>query len=219
MFEPAHDNTTPPSREANPFATCWTRPGALPLVLPEGETARSVVARLKHVDWRGQVVGPHGSGKSTLLAHLAPEIERAGRMPILARVDQPDGAMALAERLAECDEAVALLEGFERLGYWRRRAILRACRKALAGWVATTHRRVTVWPEPLPLLTTLRVTEATVAALFNELTRRRPTPVTQSQALASFRAGGGDLRAVWFDLYDRHERLTRPGRTARVLVA
>ena len=43
----------------------------------------SLVERLRHNQWQGQVVGGHGSGKSALLAALVPAIERAGRQVVL----------------------------------------------------------------------------------------------------------------------------------------
>ena len=59
-----------PSRHTNPFATCWTRPGAIAFHFPPGESAEQLVARLAADNWRGEIVGPHGSGKSTLLETL-----------------------------------------------------------------------------------------------------------------------------------------------------
>src|SRR3989304_6033095 len=69
----------PPSRRANPFATCWTRPGAMAYRFPDGETAEQLVSQLAAANWRGEIVGPHGSGKSTLLESLKPHLVAAGR--------------------------------------------------------------------------------------------------------------------------------------------
>src|SRR5262245_38338003 len=70
---------TIPSRESNPFATCWTRPGAMPFRFPQNESARTLVANLAAHSWRGAVIGPHGSGKTTLLETLLPALIAAGR--------------------------------------------------------------------------------------------------------------------------------------------
>jgi energy-coupling factor transporter ATP-binding protein EcfA2 len=56
--------------DANPFATCWTRPGAIEYLFPEGQSAANLVERLEGQNWQGQIVGPHGSGKTTLLDSL-----------------------------------------------------------------------------------------------------------------------------------------------------
>ncbi len=105
-------DATIPSRHSNPFATCWTRPGALPPLLPDGLTIGALVERLRASDWRGEIVGPHGSGKSTLLASLAPAVARAA------------------------PTHVTTVDGFDELA-WRVRHRLRWKR---AGLLATTHR-------------------------------------------------------------------------------
>ncbi|MEX0612278.1 MAG: hypothetical protein WD738_03535 [Pirellulales bacterium] len=67
-----------PSRYANPFATCWTRPGALPFRFADGQGAEQLVEKLAAQNWQGAIVGPHGSGKSTLLETLRPALQAAG---------------------------------------------------------------------------------------------------------------------------------------------
>src|SRR5689334_14536475 len=69
----------PPSRSANPFATCWTNPGTIPFHFPNSETAEGLVTKLSTHQWRGAIIGPHGSGKSTLLEALKPALCAAGR--------------------------------------------------------------------------------------------------------------------------------------------
>src|SRR5688572_1019538 len=70
---------SPPSRHSNPFATCWTRPGAIPFQFSDGESTTSLIARFESQRWRGAIVGPHGSGKSTLLESLKLELFAGGR--------------------------------------------------------------------------------------------------------------------------------------------
>jgi hypothetical protein len=67
-----------PSRLSNPFATCWTRPGAIPYRFPPGQSAAQLVEQLGRRQWWGEIVGPHGSGKSTLLATLLPRLPATG---------------------------------------------------------------------------------------------------------------------------------------------
>src|SRR5438067_3592808 len=70
--------TEAPSRRDNPFATCWTRPGALAFRFGRELTAEKLVARLLAQNCCGAIVGPHGSGKSTLLESLKPALIAAG---------------------------------------------------------------------------------------------------------------------------------------------
>jgi polynucleotide 5'-kinase involved in rRNA processing len=67
------------TEQSNPFATRWTRPGAVPFDFDRRGAVDELVERLAESDWRGAIVGPHGSGKSTLVAALLPAIEAAGR--------------------------------------------------------------------------------------------------------------------------------------------
>jgi hypothetical protein len=62
FLQPPAPSPQPPSRHANPFATCWTRPGALPFRFTNRGTAEQLVAKLATQNWRGAIVGPHGSG-------------------------------------------------------------------------------------------------------------------------------------------------------------
>src|SRR4051812_42398598 len=76
LLAPLH---TPPSRGLNPFATCWTHPGALPYRFNEGQNVEQLLSQFAAQQWRGAIIGPHGSGKSTLLESLKPAIVAAGR--------------------------------------------------------------------------------------------------------------------------------------------
>jgi energy-coupling factor transporter ATP-binding protein EcfA2 len=195
----------PPSRNANPFATCWTRPGALPWC---GDV-NAIVERLIRSNWRGQVVGPHGSGKTTLLRALVEPLRQAGKRPVL--FDSLDAA--------DSDGDVLLVEAFERLPrreQWRR---ITAWRRAGVGFVVTTHRTMRSWFAPLRVIAEMQPDETVVVELFERLTKSRPTPVTNTDALACFASRAGDLRETWFDLYLRHEELTRGSRTLLPTVA
>ena len=63
----------------NPFSAHRLRPGALPCLFSSGQSAESLLERLRAAGGRGQIVGPHGSGKSTLLAAPLAAIDRAER--------------------------------------------------------------------------------------------------------------------------------------------
>ena len=61
----------PDAAKSNPFSTRFIRPGAIEYLFAPGQTADSLIDRLRHNQWRGQIIGPHGSGKSTLAVRAA----------------------------------------------------------------------------------------------------------------------------------------------------
>src|SRR5205809_770947 len=71
---------------SNPFATRFIRPGAIPFLFLDGNSAAAIVERLKANNWRGQIMGEHGSGKSTLVATLVPVLKAAGREVVAIKI-------------------------------------------------------------------------------------------------------------------------------------
>jgi hypothetical protein len=106
-------------------------------------------------------------------------------------------------------EVVLLVEGFELLAPAAQRAELRRWCEAGSSHVVTTHAPIA----QVPVIAALQSSKSLVAALFDRLTAERPTPLTIGYAIDSWRRRHGNLRDVWFDLYDLHEKLTRPERT------
>jgi hypothetical protein len=193
----------------NPFSSRHVRPGALPFLFAPGESLTGLMERLAGHGWWGQVVGPHGSGKSTLLAALLPELERAGRRPLAARLNQQN--RILGEEVWQAAEGtlprVLVIDGYEQMSWWGRRRLKAACRRNGHGLLVSCHRGL-----GLPQLYRTAVT----AELARRVLDRLLTP-GQCQALGEFDLGralaarGGNLREVLFDLYDFYEERTRRG--------
>ncbi|MEO1498487.1 MAG: hypothetical protein AAFV43_15190 [Planctomycetota bacterium] len=104
----------PPSRDSNPFSTCWTGTQSAEYVVSAGPSIDRLLARLEQVDWRGQILGPHGAGKSILLRELRNRCRR---------------------------QRVRCVEGFEKLPEWRRRMLVAKWRITRQRVVVTTHER------------------------------------------------------------------------------
>src|SRR5687767_3485333 len=100
---------------SNPFATRFTRPGALEFLFAGDESIGGLVSKLSANCWRGQIIGPHGSGKSTLLAALLPALETAGR-----RVIQLDARGPFALPAALDSATIVVVDGYEQLSWWSR---------------------------------------------------------------------------------------------------
>jgi len=198
--------TLAPSRHSNPFATCWTRPGAVEYVALDAATPELLSQRLAASDWWGEIVGPHGAGKTTLLATLEPHVKALGRQWVQVGVHprgKRDAWRTLrAVRLGR--RAVLVVDGFEQLATAARWWVRRRCRAAGSGLLVTTHR-----PLALPRLVTLEPQEQLGREVFCHLQQRVPTPVTEADFRDAFNACNGNLREVFFELYDLHERRIR----------
>lgn len=201
-----------PSRHANPFATCWTRPGAIPFRFENGVNAELLTAQLAAQNWRGAIIGPHGSGKSTLLETLKPALTAAGRnFHFIALRDHqrhlPREAFAALERVAT--NRLLIVDGYEQLARLERVRLAWHCHRRECGLLVTAHASVS-----LPTLITLTPSPALVEQLVGNLCAEVSTPVTTNQVTASHARHGSNVREIFFDLYDHYEQVRRIGRTS-----
>jgi hypothetical protein len=191
----------------NPFASRHVRPGALPFLFGPGEGLAVLLERLAAQGWWGQVVGPHGSGKSTLLAALLPELERAGRRPLAARLNQEN--RILGEEVWQAAQApgprVLVVDGLEQMSFWCRRRLKAACRRTGHGLVVSCHRGLGL-PDLYRTAVTAELARRVLDSLLTPGQRRVLDDFDLGAALA---ARGGNLREVLFGLYDLYEERTR----------
>jgi len=186
----------------NPFSTRHTRPGAMAYRFPPGEGADQLVERLRAAGWRGQIVGPHGSGKSTLLAALLPAMERAGQRPLV--VELHDGQRRLPRdfrrSVGAATAAIVVVDGYEQLAPWNRYRLRRLCRRRKLGLLVTTHR-----PTGLPDLFRTEIAPELAWDLVEHLLAGLPPLLTPEQLRERLAMRHGNVREVFFDLYDLYE--------------
>lgn len=162
----------------------------------------ALLARLAERAYRGAIVGPHGAGKTTLLLEARRRLEARG-IPVFhgfLNEETPAPARRVLQWVRELPgDTVFLLDGAEQVnplawGWIRWRA------RRLRGLVVTAHR-----PGLLPELYQAETDEALLRALLEELA---PGAVEAYWPVARrhFRECGGNIRAVWFALYDECAR-------------
>jgi hypothetical protein len=213
LYRPSNIDTSgaPPSRDSNPFATCWTKPGALGYYFELGQSADDLVRALQARHWRGEIIGPHGAGKSTLLHTLVPLIRKRGRKVLLLTPLEPGSRLvgkAMMELLSShlSEGSLIALDGFEQVPWPLRWSLQRRCRIAGCGLLVTAHRRA-----GLPLLALVKPSLLTVQHLTKELTKAAPRKFTPWEVADVYHRHRGNVREVFFDLYDRYERQGRKG--------
>jgi hypothetical protein len=188
----------------NPFSSRYVRPGAIPYRFDDDVDARTIVDRFYAAGRRGAVVGPHGSGKTTLLAMLEPEIAaRGGRVLAITLRDGGEGLPRIAD-LRLTPATVLIVDGYEQLGWWRRRRLRRAVRRAGAGMLVTAHAPLdlptvyTTWASP-------EIVSAIVQGLIDEHDPKSGVRIDDAEIARRLAAHGGDVRELFFGLYDLYE--------------
>jgi hypothetical protein len=97
-----------------------------------------------------------------------------------------------------------IIDGYEQLGRLARLQLKRQCCIAGIGLVVTAHR-----PTGLPTLIELAPDGRLIEQLVAQLCANVPSRVSLADIAASHACHGSNLREVFFDLYDRHERQRR----------
>lgn len=199
--------------ERNPFATRSVRPGAIPYRFrtdpPTAEpahseqTLRALVEALRRHDWRGEIVGPHGSGKSTLLQTLIPIFQECGRDVRLFTLHAGESRLPASTTDIQSwkPETLVIVDGYEQLGARAKKQLQRDCQRNQSGLLVTSHQ-----PTGLPrLLQTAHSLEMT-QAIVRDIQRCGSPRIHDRDVELSFVKHGGNIREVFFELYDLYEQ-------------
>ena len=187
-------------RPGNPFATRYTRPGAIPPLDRRGRPL-DLAALIARLDGLGAaaLVAPHGHGKSTLLLALAAALDAVERPVTMVRVRGWQDAWAACRAVVTAPRRTAVfIDGWEQLRFLAAplRAAARLLRRTL---LVTSHR-----PTGLPVLRECETTSDLLRAIVARLPDRGG-PVDEADIATAFRRHGGNLRESLYDLYDRVE--------------
>ena len=191
---------------SNPFATRFTRPGAIPYLFPPGQSAVGLVDELRSNQWWGEIIGPHGSGKSSLLAELLPLLQAAGRGTEVHSLHQGDRTLPFSKNHVKSwtEGTQIVVDGYEQLSWWSKRRLQGWVKAQGAGLLITAHE-----PMGLPPLFTTRPTlelARQIVAKLLEGTDGTGVPCYEAEIAAAFAAHGANLRELLFSLYDVHQR-------------
>jgi hypothetical protein len=193
----------------NPFAAQYIRPGALPFLFPEGESAVAFVQRLEVSNWRGEILGPHGTGKSTLLASLRQPLIDAGRLLVWYELKQGDHALeapvAAKSTASPAEkwqpETLVVVDGAEQLSWTQRQWLIAQCNWTKAGLLWTTHQ-----PLGLPLLWETKPDIALAEQVVCQLMPPGDSRISDEDVREAFTAAKENLRETLFRLFDKYQR-------------
>jgi energy-coupling factor transporter ATP-binding protein EcfA2 len=182
---------------SNPFATRFIRPGAIPFLFLDGDSAEAIVERLKANRWHGQILGEHGSGKSTLVAMLVPLLEAAGRQAVLIKIGPGERRLAGIQLSSSLPSTQLIIDGYEQLSWWSRLAIRYRVWQSGAGLLVTAHSHV-----GLPTVYTTQATEEVAMAVVEKLATAQGIPIPRSNVTDAYRSASGNIRETLFNLFD-----------------
>lgn len=188
----------------NPFATRFTRPGAIDFLFSDGESIESLMSRLQGSGWWGQIIGPHGSGKSTLVATLVPALEAAGRRIVRVTLNRgerrlPPG-IPLTDGQSGKGMALLIVDGYEQLSWWSRWRLNSACRRQRAGLLVTAHADVGL-PTIYRTAPSLELARRIVARLLPP----DDAAISDDDIAAACAAHPDNLREALFQLFDLYQ--------------
>lgn len=187
---------------SNPFASRFIRPGAIPFLFLDGDSAAAMIERMRGNRWWGQIIGPHGSGKSTLLATLTPALDAAGRSVILFKIGPGERRLPPIDPSSLLSTTQIVIDGYEQLSWWSKWKIRHMAWRAGAGLLVTTHANA-----GFATLYQTKPSEAVALAVVKELTAKKGSPVSPEQISAAYHAAGGNLRETLFKLFDAHRQV------------
>lgn len=161
----------------NPFATRFVAPGRLGWIPPIPAFGLSQLeTRLRDLNYRAAIIGPHGSGKSTLLEHLlkpygtpAVRIDQRGSVVTesedgrLVWLTLRRGSHSKFSRQHWRPGRILVLDGFEQLRFAARLWVTFQTRARRMGLLVTSHRKTV-----LPTLIETDVSEETLRAVLHE---------------------------------------------------
>lgn len=197
--------------DTNPFATRWVRPGAIAYRFAAHESPETLIQRLNVNGGWGEIIGPHGSGKSTLLAALAPALEQQGRQIVKWELHSGKRRGPTSLRAIAADERTTMIvDGYEQLSRWQQWRLKRYLRARRAGLVITAHES-----HGLPTLWQTAPSLAMAQELARDLVAAHGGLITPEDVAAFYDRHHGNLRELFFGLYDLHEqRRQQPAATS-----
>lgn len=205
---PRPDRTAPRWRRSNPFATRFTRPGALRFAADNPSDIRGLCERFDQLH-QAAIVGPHGNGKSTLLQTLLVELrERYAQVHLWRLQAGRRVPLSLLGHILRCrDDSLTIIDGFEQLPAPLRRGIVHWVRLRHGRLLVTAHRDQpplsTLWRAEIDYHLARRLT----LRLLADYGDVRPAMMACFEA--HWQRGQRNLRNLWFDMYDDFEHHRR----------
>lgn len=181
------------SPKHNPFRAAAIH--ALPYQ-PTSLTLPQILSKLKSLNYRAAITGPHGTGKSTCLKQLNNQLLASNFQTLQLTLNQSNpkfNPAQLTQLNSLTPNHILLLDGAEQLSPLKWRKFLKSTTH-LAGLIITTHK-----PHRLPTLFTTTTSLDLLTSLTQQLTPL--TPQLQQNLPQLFNKHAGNIRDIFHELY------------------
>ena len=212
---------------SNPFATKFVNAGRLAFVGLEEAVLDRLARKLVQQNGNGQIVGRHGVGKTTLTYELERRVAIVcdmemdfkfvrktiglrGRVrsanavkQVLSSGSSYDGEYSSIDPhpTSRSANVVLVLDGFERLSWFQRIALIKSCQRKRIGLLLTSHRRI--WG--VPTLIELEPDFARFKSVFECLISGGKFQLSSERLREIFANNDGDMREALMSCYDEFE--------------
>ncbi len=194
---------------SNPFSTRFVSPGQLRFIGMKQGSLDQLAVKLVQQNGNGQIVGPHGVGKTTLSFELENRVARLSdtQTPFrfVRKTIGPRQAIRSGHQNASFEsiptKTILVIDGFERLSWFQRVALLKTCRRRQIGVLLTTHRAV----KGIPMLVSLKPDQRQFESVVTELTRDYESQISTERLSEIFIGNNRNTREALMSCYDEFE--------------
>jgi len=160
----------------------------------------ALLSKIKDLNYRACIKGPHGTGKSTLLGDIAELLKREGYNLswhyINRQMSDAEKNTVLNSILNSDQASIHFLDGGEALGFFSWNLLIQTSARKKIPLLATTH-----YPCLLPVFFETKRDIELMLTLSRQLAADEWTEALKKTALEAYKVHGGNVREVFGDCY------------------
>ncbi|MGH1441315.1 MAG: hypothetical protein ACRBBR_14460 [Cellvibrionaceae bacterium] len=166
----------------------------------DADELSALLNKIKGLNYRACIKGPHGTGKSTLLEDIAKALKQAGHSIhwhyINRQMSNTEKKAVLSSIINSKGESIHFLDGGEALGFISWNWLIQTSARKQIPLLATTH-----YPCLLPVLFTTQRDINLMLTLSKQLAAGEWNDALKQTAIKAYNSHSGNVREVFGDCY------------------